>query len=75
MPGSSKAGSAVTISVDATARVVAHRVCTDACTDQAEACGMTDRSSDAQESLSADQGGAEAADHHSYSKLSGFCTP
>ena len=58
--------------MDATAGVVQRRVCTDTCTDQAEACGVTDRSCDAQEALevSADQRDAEAACQQSYSKLS-----
>lgn len=72
IPVGSKAGSAVTISVVARAEVVNRRACTDTCTDQAEACGMSDRSCDAHELLenSFDQGDSEAAHHHSHSKLS-----
>ena len=70
MPACSKAGSAVTISVNATAGVIEPTVCTDTCTDQAEACGMTDRSCDAHQPLgsSSDQGGAKPGEHHSYGK-------
>lgn len=67
MPACSKAESADTISVNATAGVVEPTECTDTCTDQAEACGMTDRSCDAHEP-STDQRGAKARGHHSYGK-------
>ena len=72
MPSCSKAGSAVTISVDATAGVVEPTACTGTCTDQAEACQMTDRSCDAHEPLkaSADLEGAKTGHHHSYGKHS-----
>ena len=68
MPACSQAGSAVAISVIATAGVVEPTVCTDACTDQAEACDMRDRSCDAHEprEASTDQRDAKALDHYGY---------
>lgn len=54
----SRTGTAVNISVDATARAVEYRECHDMRTDQADACGMADRSGSAHEpsEASADQG-------------------
>ena len=71
-PANSKAGTAVSISVDATAAALEHRLCSDTCTDQAEACGMSDRSCDAHQpfEVSADQAQGKAGHHFGYGKHS-----